>query len=84
MFELYLFYCALVIILISIIDILIYQIYTQKKMIDLLIDKLFDLDYEQDFRKMICHNIPQTKCDTYGDDKCIYDYIKSEVEKDVP
>ena len=52
------------------------------KMIDLLIDKLFNLDYEHNFQKVICDYIPKAKCDTYEDDKCdicVKEYIRNEV-----
>ena len=55
------------------------------KMIDLLINKLFDLDYEHNFQKVICDYIPKAKCDTYEDDKCdicVKEYIRNEVLKD--
>ena len=55
------------------------------KMIDLLIDKLFNLDYEHNFQKVICDYIPKAKCDTYEDDKCdicVKEYIRNEVLKD--
>ena len=55
------------------------------KMIDLLINKLFDLDYEHNFQKVICDYISKAKCDTYEDDKCdicVKEYIRNEVLKD--
>lgn len=62
------------------------ELETYKKIAEKLVDKILEMDIDGEVYDFFCKYIPMEKCDEFSDgycDKCIIDWARNEVEKDV-